>query len=283
MKIRNIGIVTLVTVAGTLTLTGCSKNDNMYQKSLEDVIIENKSKTKLDEILKEDRTIFVIINDYEESKRLKDSINYLEDAINITEKISSSELLEKIDIYEDLNDEQKKLARNLSKEEIYSLIDEYYKTNDKDLILNNLYYINNYYRSYIKDNGIKISYELMNMIVNSKACNLEKDSYRDCYYNDDYKIQALFPKMTITNKNKNKVYSVTKKSGVYYDAVEQLDSLMLMYNSNGFSYNDIRKTVIDTFNIAKLNIASNIKENNNKIKTTSKKENIEKVNKLKGA
>lgn len=229
LKIRKTALITLI--ASSLAITGCSKSRltgtaNLSSVSFQELMANDDIKciTIADELIEENKLL------YNDDDTIFDAADKLEKYLNIIDKINGFNFVG-AESLESLDEQTKEEAKNYSLEEINNLI-AFAKTKDNDLVslekkidaTKKLFYLQNYCKEWIMDNGQRISEQLLKTTV---KCSVGAELNYSC---NDYNCIFIPPRNEIPSDGG--FYCIDTNNGRY----RVKSNAKEIYNSIGYIY-----------------------------------------------
>ena len=221
----------------TLTsLAACGKENEERVQTFDTLIESYSDNTLLDEILALNEDISIIDAQSTETEKVdfSESVSRLENYMNIVSEMNKLGIEPK----EQASEETIEKYSELTEDEVKELIELHKSEEGSDIekirIKAALGYINQKYRTWIQNNGLEISEELLKKSIKAAACQvsgLEPENYNDCSISSQTKPEGLRPLATITINDKESQdtleyeISYIRHDYIYYDAINTLYSI----------------------------------------------------------
>ena len=270
MNIRNKVFSLFLTLSITLgLLSACGKTtEEPIMYTLDEILSSFSNETNLDELMALNETISLREDDTTKDKDFYESIKQLENYINLIAKFNSLGI-EPTPLYTHTIEDT---YSDLSPEEVDLLLDSLLDQDLKDVvelrIKTGIGYKHQQYKTWIENNGLKLSEELLKKIVKAATCEvsgLEIKYYNSCTIsagrsnpNSKTQVKVLDPE-----SNASLEYSIDNNT-ILSDAIKLLYKIQ---STESATYDETLSYTIKSLNLAKLAVAADFNLENKNIIT----------------
>ncbi len=282
---RNHRILLSITLATVIAAGGCviKGMPHFINESMDDVLEDNKEMTLFDDVLALDETVGVtnISTGEVEQIQVEDAIRMLEEKANTLETLKSISITEK-DLIE-LTDESKQATIDFYNENGIDAIIELYNddennTIEKARIAQQLLYIEEYDKAWLKENGIPLSNSILTRVISAGAIDaygtFEPIDYKVCEF--DTVNRGAIKEVLLNDPVSGATDKIVLLPVLAEEYNEAYAKLQLISTKKEFTEDETLLMVNETLNVTKRCINKELVKGNvfTYTKNTSKEESV---------